>query len=448
MKFLFIYLSLFLLTFNISSAQYWEKNYAHENEEVYEIFPTLDTGYIFYSDQNLTKLNKNGDTLWTNNLWANNFLAYENDFIADGNGGYIFFYLAPTGTSYGLLNVKGLDNQGNFTWSSSLSSLGQFSWYSARHCRVPVQKINNNFYYLTNDDVLIKIDNQGNFLQQKTYASGDLSGSAIDSDVNSNGELVFMSSKTSPDSIFMITADAQGDILTSIRISVNYTPTDFRVTTSGDYIILGNQNNDIFLTKINSLGTTVWQKTYGGIYAETANQLKKANDGGFIIAGTTASFGAGQDDVYLIKTNASGDSIWTRTYGGIYDDHGDCVSETLDGGIIIGGTRGIGPSQQNMYAIKTSNLGQLSINTHKIKQISNLSYFPNPIIDDYLHIDLGKQYTDIHISVFNAIGEVIGEYKFDSQKEVQPKIEGGSGVYFVKINTSMNETALLKIIKL
>jgi len=83
-----------------------------------------------------------------------------------------------------------------------------------------------------------------------------------------------------------------------------------------------------------SIAQTSWWRTYGGTSDDYGWSTQQTSDGGYIIAGYTASFGAGGDDVYLIKTNASGDTLWTKTYGGTDEDVGYSVQQTSDGGYV------------------------------------------------------------------------------------------------------------------
>jgi len=80
---------------------------------------------------------------------------------------------------------------------------------------------------------------------------------------------------------------------------------------------------------------TVWTKTFGGALADVGNSVIQTNDGGFVVAATTSSFGAGGQDIWLIKTDENGDTLWTKTFGGIGDDITSNVVQTIDKGYAI-----------------------------------------------------------------------------------------------------------------
>src|SRR5207248_1415853 len=120
-------------------------------------------------------------------------------------------------------------------------------------------------------------------------------------------------------------------------------------TADGNYIMLGSTTSfgsgagDIFLLKADSLGNLLWAKAYGGTVGETGNGLQITSDGGYIIVGTTSSFGGGANDVYLIKTDSSGNLLWPKAYGGAGQEKGVSVKQTIDGGFVIGAiTNGFG----------------------------------------------------------------------------------------------------------
>ncbi|MCP3681840.1 MAG: T9SS type A sorting domain-containing protein [bacterium] len=99
-------------------------------------------------------------------------------------------------------------------------------------------------------------------------------------------------------------------------------------------------------------GDTIWTRTYGGDLSDKAYCIQQTADGGYIIAGYTQSFGAGGFDIYVVRTDSMGDTLWTRTYGGTDDDIANSVQQTSDGGYIVGGT-----SAGNMYFFKTGSIG-------------------------------------------------------------------------------------------
>ena len=100
------------------------------------------------------------------------------------------------------------------------------------------------------------------------------------------------------------------------------------VTQSNDGDISGNHGNeDISLMKINATGILQWQKCYGGTGTESINNLISTTDGGFIIVGTTqnsnngdVSGNHGAKDAWIIKINAIGTIQWQKCYGGSTDD--------------------------------------------------------------------------------------------------------------------------------
>ena len=120
----------------------------------------------------------------------------------------------------------------------------------------------------------------------------------------------------------------------------------------------GSGGYDMYVVKTNKNGDTLWTKTYGGADWDFAYSIDQTKDGGYIIAGGTYSFGKGDEDVYLVKTDSIGDTLWTKTFGGIYEDEARSVKQTSDSGYIIcGHTKSYGAGNADIYYIKTNKFG-------------------------------------------------------------------------------------------
>jgi hypothetical protein len=138
-------------------------------------------------------------------------------------------------------------------------------------------------------------------------------------------------------------------------------------TSDGGYIVCGTYGtpdfSDVYLLKTDAHGDTVWAKTYGGLFDDGAHSVRQTSDGGYIITGFTASFGFGKNDVYLIKTDSLGDTLWTRTFGDAAEDEGYEVQQTSDGGYVITGytepieTRAREADPADVYIVKTDGNG-------------------------------------------------------------------------------------------
>jgi hypothetical protein len=140
-----------------------------------------------------------------------------------------------------------------------------------------------------------------------------------------------------------------------------------QVTGDGGYIISGstlsfsvNGLHDVYLVKTDSTGNMQWQKTYGGRGDDFGYSMQVTPDGGYIIAGETFQYGTGMEDILLVKTDASGNEMWNRTIGGTVDYSGWSVDVTSDGGYVVAGNTGLNePSQTDVLLVKTNSTGDV-----------------------------------------------------------------------------------------
>ena len=124
------------------------------------------------------------------------------------------------------------------------------------------------------------------------------------------------------------------------------------------FIILGEYEDDILLMKSDRYGELEWQKSFGGSQLDVANHIEQTSDGGFIISATTESYGQGGKDIWLFKTDASGLIQWNTYLGTPYNDHAGQVLETTEGGfMLIGGKGNSDEENSDVWIIKTNSQG-------------------------------------------------------------------------------------------
>jgi hypothetical protein len=140
-------------------------------------------------------------------------------------------------------------------------------------------------------------------------------------------------------------------------------------TNDGGYILLSNIDDDVKLIKTDSDGNEQWNKTYGGIDRDSSGNVKQSVDGGYIFIGRTSSYGAAasvqsiyengdSDNVWLVKTDSEGNELWNRTFGGSDLDAGSSVQQSKDGGyILLGVTYSYGVGNLDAWLIKTDSNG-------------------------------------------------------------------------------------------
>ena len=126
-------------------------------------------------------------------------------------------------------------------------------------------------------------------------------------------------------------------------------------TLDGGYAISGYTNSggaggyDLYLVRTDASGNTLWTKTYGGGDWDFCYSLGQMPDSGFVLCGETYSFGNGMKDAYVVRTDKNGDTVWTRSYGGAQDDEARSVVIRNDTIFVAGSTRSFGNGGSDIY---------------------------------------------------------------------------------------------------
>ncbi|UCE21677.1 MAG: PQQ-like beta-propeller repeat protein [Candidatus Aminicenantes bacterium] len=311
----------------------WQKEYGkyyrYSDDEVYSIQQTTDGGFIvggYYSSLNdiwIFKLSSGGDIEWQK--------AYESrgreiqSIRQTTDGGYIvacgevsYYYI---GIDYEN-NVLKLASDGTIVWQKSYGDL----WSERSRSIQPtsdggyVLAGRTESYGVGNGDVwVIKLASDGTVEWQKTYGGS---------------------------------RDEEG-------LSV-------KQTTDGGYVVAGTSSSfgvgytDIWVFKLASDGSVEWQKTYGGSQDEEAYSIGPTSDGGYIVAGQTESFGVEETDIWVFKLASDGTVEWQKTYGGSQDEEAYSIRQTTDGGYILAGsTDTYGAGKHDIFILKLSPNGDI-----------------------------------------------------------------------------------------
>jgi TolB-like protein len=359
------------------------KTYGGTDEDVaYSVQQTSDGGYIVagytrsfgagYSDFFLIKTDASGNIQWAKTYGGTDYDdAYSVQQTSDG--GYILAgYTASFSVGGDLFLIK-TDANGNIIWAKTYGGVDTFeSWHA-----YPVQQTFDGGYIVAGNMILfdvihillIKADANGNVQWAKIY--GVYWDNVYSVQQTSDGGYI-LAGYTYPSSaglidVFLVKTDANGNIIwakTYGGTGYDYA-SSVQQTSDGGYIIASTTNSfgaggdDILLIKTDANGNIIWAKTYGGTNSDGATSVQQTSDGGYIVAGRTQSFGAGGYDLLLIKTDANGNLIWAKTYGGMNDDEAFSIQQTSDGEYIVAGFTASFGVNGDIFLIKTDANGNI-----------------------------------------------------------------------------------------
>lgn len=375
--------SIFILLIFFSArqiiAQGWERTYGgNDYDYSYEVKQTTDGGFIIVGSTSsfgpdtfsvyLIKTDVNGDTLWTQTYggsdWDEGYSVEQTN-----DGGYV---VVGSTSSFGAgssdVYLIKTDALGNLLWEKT------FGGIDADDGRCIKQTVDNGFIiigYTRNFGVnnygvyLIKTNSNGDSLWTKAFNVMTNSSFGYSIQQTTDGGYIITGYNSFFNTLFLIKTDINGDILWTKTFGCS-NGNSVQQTNDGGYVILGSTecsggiwtgNKNVYLIKTNANGDSLWAKSYGGQNYDYGRSVQQTSDNGFILLGSTTSFGNSYQ-VYLIKTDSIGDTLWTKTFGGMDSDDGMSVQETIDGGFIItGSTYSFGAGFQDVYLIKTDNFG-------------------------------------------------------------------------------------------
>lgn len=438
---------------------------------------TADGGYIIAGetwslgagsgDVYLIKTNAAGDTQWTRTFGGAEYdVAYSVQQTLDG--GYIIAgadSFPPYGTGVYLVKT---DANGGALWTRTIGEGGDYCAYSVRQTR-------DGGYIITGLEcmdestmanvLLVKTDANGDTLWTRIFfgTGWDDYGSSVQQTTD-GGYVIAGANSTRLGDVYLIKTDASGDTLWTRTYGGDSSDVaeDVRQTADGGYVIAGSTRSygagagDLYLIRTDADGNMLWSGAYGGTSLDFGSSALQVDDGTYAIAGVTASFGAGGRDFYLIKTDADGDTLWTRTFGGDSDDFASSFQRTADGGYIIAGdTRSFGAGGSDVFLVKTDSLGNVAVAEPKTSpartQALSLTCQPNPFrARTAISLQLTAD-SPARLSIFDASGCCVRTLTvnrtprtvWDGTDELGQPLP--SGAYFVRVDAG-NEHATARVV--
>lgn len=369
----------------MATAQRWSGTFGGAlGDQANDVCQTPDGGYIVAgatssfgaggTDIYLIKVNESGGLVWSKTLGGSD----EDTAISirpTSDGGYILggmtgSYGAGAGDAY-LVKV---DATGNEVWKNTFGG-SNHDWANS------VQQTSDGGYILAGytetfgaggtDVYLVKADENGDEMWSKTFGGGAYD-CAYSVQQTADGGYVpggFSRSFDPPgysDCLLIKTDEDGNEVWTKVLgVPGGYEEAQcMQQTSDGGYILAGYtqrpgaQSVDMYLLKTDENGNKLWDTTFGGSARDEANCVQQTSDGGYVLAGRTESFGAGDDDVYLVKTRSDGTRVWSRTFGGNRREQTYSVRQTFDGGYMVTAyTFSFGAQVSDAYVIKTDGDG-------------------------------------------------------------------------------------------
>jgi len=331
---------------------------------------THSSGTSQIMDAWLVKTDSSGNTMWSQTYGGSGGdMAYSVQQTSDG--GYIF---AGSTYSYGAGGADAwlvkADASGNMMWSRTFGGTGLESGSSVQQTQdggYIVASLTRPYGADEDNALLIKTDASGNMMWSQTYGGAERE-QALSVQQTSDGGYIF-AGWTGPTGVgsrhfWLVKTDSSGNMNWSQTYGGTCDTCDgvaksVQQTQDGGYIVAGwysfsvGMDWDFWLVKTDSSGNMNWSQTYGGSELDLAYSVQQTSDGGYIVAGYTNSYGAGQADAWLVKADASGNMMWSRTIGGSGGDMANSVQQTSDGGYIFAGsTYSYGAGNYDFFLVK------------------------------------------------------------------------------------------------
>ena len=469
MKTLFLLMLTFFVLPAFSQITFEKKYGTWKDEHPEAMLQTADGGYIMAGTQSesglnpdgyIVRVNEFGDTLWTRTYartWSSGLYS-----IAESGDGFIAtgFNTVTLGPARSDLYLLKINQQGDTLWSKHYGGSRDESGQEIKPTSDGGFIVAGRYdeAYNTTSFYLLKIDTQGDTLWTRKYGLGTgyrAFARAVEQ-TDDGGYMIagYVAEYISDyEDVYMVKTDSLGMMeWSSLYNWSNYDIAYDMQEIADGYVLVGLTHYqgegrwNVFLYKTNSSGDSLWLKTYGDSLDDRGYAVKQTTDNGFIIAAWTSSWGAGSFDYYLIKTDSDGDTLWTRLFGGNSHEYAYDVIQTQDGGYAIAGASfSQSAGWGDYYLVKTDGNGYLPILSQQhipvIEDFQLYQNYPNPFNPATAiswQLAVGSW---VKLSIYNLVGQRMAVLVNEKQAAGYHSIDFdashlASGVYFYRLEVS------------
>lgn len=288
--------------------------------------------------------------------------------------------LAMDYTSRGTLAVAGfdrldenflfeLDRDGNLIWSRKYGGFIGRIFNDLRQTNGGFAVLGQDFGTVGKGAFLMRTDSVGQPSWKRLYTVGSLTLEAHGLELTADrGFAVTGYVGGSPESLFVLKLDSAGSVQWGRFYTTDFPTTHLRgrflrQTADGGYVVTGDVttggNEDVYVAKLDANGVVEWARHYGGSGDESGVTVRPLTHG-YVVSGRTDSFGAGNDDVYLLQLDLAGNLLWSRTYGGSGEESEASLTVTSDGDFVVSGsTSSFGAGGRDLFLLRIDSAGQL-----------------------------------------------------------------------------------------
>jgi len=418
----------------------WWRTYGGEGGDAgYCVEVTDDGGFIIsgYSTSKgghwLIKTDERGNVTWDQIYeGSNNYLG--NCVHQTSDGEYVF--------RVGIGNLIRTDESGNVLWTKycGFETFWMEPTFDGGCIIVGTEHVMESGDLVELWIRLLKVDSEGNTEWVRRFGESIMYNWGLCTQQTSDNGYIVLGYSGDYGKLWLLKTDTTG-LVEWERMHNAWYPTFINLTSDGGYII----GVDDGLMRTDSLGDTLWTRYYGVDPYDVTSMVQQTSDGGFIVVGNYRH--PDERDLWLLKTDSLGDALWQRIYGGEEKDYGSYTQQTSDGGyIVVGETRSFGAGEGDIYLLKTDSLGLVAV-SEPVTPVTHPDWQVSVSVGRQIVLRAPEGAEPLNLTVFDASGRLVDEIRLASSSTISWGEGMSPGVYFIKSDGDSSKTSKIVLVK-